>query len=1028
MGMVARLASGAAILAMATVAWPAMAQAAPGDPGLGLDLRSTVAGRSDDVRLTLSVTNTSTAPCAISSVPNGTVAITAVRRDGQDLAPSLSRSFYVDGIGTAIKAGLRQTPPGSKVDVTLPATRIDDGQDATSVVLRSVSATPDGGGMDALWPIGLPGRYEVMASYALPPLAEATSPCAGSSAARIVTFTVGEQRRGIPWLWILVGGVLILAVLVGLAILLAGLSRRRGARGTGAAAAIILLAVAIMTATTARPARADYTVDPTAGIPVDGVDFKAAVENCIQGFAAPGGDPAGILPRLRGKDTPRVRIIPTTGGSDTFETPKSKAGKGSSTITWNPTSVDPYGDGVARDPCAALYHEFVHADDISRNTVPNGECGDTGIKSAEVKATLAENRYRAAKGLPPRVEYDGKTLPKSMDECRKQKPKKPPQKGPVRLCEASNQCGGTNGDPHLTTFDRAYYDLQAVGEFVIVRSTAGDPLEVQARQSPMRPYRTVSVNAAVGFRLGTHRVSLTLTEGSTEVRVDGDPVAVPRGEKALPGGGTLIGRESDISAADGYDLRWPDGSEAAVDPIGTYGYRVLIKLAQSRAGQVEGLLGNFDGDPTNDIAPPGGPALTQPVAFERLYPSYADSWRIRQADSLFTYSDGQSTETFTDRTFPDKPVAVTDLDADTRAQAEEICRWAGITDPWQFLECVFDVGVTGRSEFAVSAAGSELVAPPVAAPIAATPLVSGTLTAGTADRLTFAGRKGQAVFVDVIAPTLPTECAAYRLVDPAGNDISSGCNINGVGYIDRTELPADGQYAVALANRAGTTGRAMVRVYVSQDGTGAIQPNGAAISTVIQQPGAIATYTFTGTAGQRVFVDVPSSTLPHQCSPLELRDPTDRILATGCVINGVGDIEGTVLPTTGTYTVLVDPNDRTIGAVELRLYAAADQTAPITVNGPPVVATIGQPGLVVRYQFTGTAGAAVTVDATESTLPDQCSPIELRGPADTILASACVINGVGDTRPTVLPTTGTYTVVVDPSGAATGTVKLTLKG
>jgi hypothetical protein len=834
---------------------------------------------------------------------------------------------------------------------------------------------------------------------------------------------VGEVKDGFPWLLVLAGALLVLAIG---ALVVVELVRRR--HHAAAAVALLLIGLIAVVGAGGKPAYADYEIDPNAGVPVAGVDFQGAVDDCLKGFAAPGGDPAGLLNRLKDKKAPKVRIIPTTGGSGSFETPESKDGKGSSTVTWNPTSVEPYSDDVARDPCSALYHELNHSDDISKNSVPQGECGDTGIKSAEVKATLAENRYRKSKGLPPRTEYDGKKLPKSLDDCKKPKKKVPPAKGPVKLCEGAgaNQCGSTNGDPHLVTFDRAYYDFQAVGEFVVVKSTAGDALEVQARQAPMGTGRTASVNSAVAFRLGEHRVALTIVNGATQVHIDGELVAVPRGDKSLPGGGMLVRRESDLGTADGYDVRWPDGSEAAVDQIGSYGYRLLLKLAAGRAGKVQGLLGNFDGDPANDIAPPSGSALTQPVPFEKLYPSFADSWRVVQNASLFTYADGQSTQTFTDRTFPDRAMTVTDLDPTRRAQAEEICRWAGVTNSWQFIECVFDVAVTGRSEFAVNSASTALVVARAATPIAATPIASGTLTAGSDDRLTFAGRAGQAVFVDITAPTLRDECSPYRLLDPAGKAIGSGCNINGIGYIDRTELPVNGQYTLLIDARDGTTGRATMRVYAAQDVTGRVEPNGAPVSATIEQPGAIARYQFTATAGQRVFVEVPESNLPDQCSPLELRDPAGKLLTTGCVINGNGDIDGTVLPADGTYTVVVDPNDRTIGTIALRLFAAKDQNGTIAVNGSPVVATIGQPGFITRYQFSGTAGTSVTLDATGATLPDQCSPLELRDPTGKLLSTGCVINGEGSIDKTILPVTGSYTIVVDPSGAATGTVTLSL--
>ena len=69
----------------------------------------------------------------------------------------------------------------------------------------------------------------------------------------------------------------------------------------------------------------------------------------------------------------------------------------------------------------------------------------------------------------------------------------------------------------------------------------------------------------------------------------------------------------------------------------------------------------------------------------------------------------------------------------------------------------------------------------------------------------------------------------------------------------------------------------------------------------------------------------------------------------------------------------------------------------------------------------------MTLTATDATLPDQCSPLELRDADGTPVSTGCVVNGAGGIDATVLPATGVYTVVVDPSGAATGTVTLTLR-
>ncbi|WBB72473.1 VWD domain-containing protein [Micromonospora sp. WMMD1128] len=999
------------------------ASAAADDGGLGLALRPAQADyrAGDQVRLDLTVTNSTGSACALPTSAVGTAQITGVRRDGRDLTPVLARSFHDDGIAAVATAGLATVGPGATATVALTGVRLHDGDAPGDVVLRSVAATGDGGGLDSLWPVGASGRYEVTAGYVTLPVTGVANLCPGATELRTATFTVSDRgASGRRWLWPAAGALLLL--LAALVVVL--WTRRR--RPTAAAVALLLVAAGALVGGGSRPARADYTVDPTGGVPIKGVDFQAAVDGCLKGFAEPGGDPSGVLPRLKDRKSPKVRIIPTPGGSGAFETPDSADGKGSSTVTWNPTSTDPYDDGVARDPCAALYHELNHADDISRDAVPAGECGSTGIPTAEVKATLAENRYRAAKGLSPRKQYKEKTLPKSLDECKKPAKKTPPPKGPVKLCENGADCGGSNGDPHLVTFDRVAYDFQAVGEFTLVASTGGDPLEVQVRQAPMAGTRTASVNSAVAFRLGAHRVALTLTGGATRVHVDGTPLAAPPDRTDLAGGGSLTRRPSDTGPDDGYDVTWPDGSAAAVDQIGRYGYRVLVHLADGRAGKVRGLLGDFDGDPADDIAPAAGPPLTQPVPFARLYPAYADSWRITADRSLFPYADGENTGTFTDRSFPEREVTAADLDPARRATAERMCRWAGVTAPGPLAECVFDVAVSGRPEFAVAGATTERVAPPAGTPITAVPVATASLTPG-GDPLTFAGRAGDAVFVDVTAPGIGDRCSPYLLVDPGGRDIASGCNIRGAGYVDRVDLTATGTYALRVAAAPGDTGRAAVRVYVARDSEGTLAPNGPTTTATIEQPGARARYRFTGHQGDRVFVEVTASTLTDQCSPLELRDADGQLLNSGCVVNGVGEVDGTLLPADGTYTVLVDPVERGTGTVTLRLVTGRDRDGPLTVGGPPVVADIDRPGAVSSYRFTAAAGTSVAVTATAATLPDQCGVLALRAPDGSTIATGCVINGTGDIVPTVLPATGEYALLVDPSGTATGQVTLVVR-
>ena len=127
---------------------------------------------------------------------------------------------------------------------------------------------PDGGGLDALWPVGATGDYELTATYAIPAVGGAVTPCAGGTAMRTVKFTVGEADGGFPWLWIGIGaGVLVVVALFVVVLLL-----RKRKPAAAVAVALVLLGLSAVFSTPGRPAYADFEIDPTKGIPVP--DFQ----------------------------------------------------------------------------------------------------------------------------------------------------------------------------------------------------------------------------------------------------------------------------------------------------------------------------------------------------------------------------------------------------------------------------------------------------------------------------------------------------------------------------------------------------------------------------------------------------------------------------------------------------------------------------------------------------------------------------------------------------------------------------------
>lgn len=985
------------------------------------------------VPLAMTVTNRGAADCRLAATTEGTIRIDAAYRDGKRLQPIIGAAYYLDGLETDLRDALAPAAPGGQVVLRYVGLAQVSGSE--QAWLRTAEPLPGGGGLASLWPIGSPGSYRLVMTYHVPQFEVSGVPlCTGSSNSATVAFDVGPSGDGSKD-----GGaprpvLLALAAAAALAVLaLFWWTRRSRVRTTTNAAA--LMALGILLSVVFAPQRPAYAVITAKAQETEG--FEKAVADCMALFAASKSDPAHrFIEVLKASKIP-VTIVPTTGGSSSTATAKSPGGKGSSTIAWNPGSRADLEPGVPRDPCASLYHELAHSAAIAKGNEPPGDCADTDIPTEEVRATLAENAWRRSQRLKERTLYKKNKLPRSLDECRK-KPSKAP-KGPKRLCEGlpDQNCGATDGDPHLTTFDQRRYDVQAVGEFVLATSATGD-FTVQARQAPLGDDRSVSVNSAVAFRVGKDRIGFYLGPAGMTVRLNGEAAAIRADRVTLPGGGVLVTQPSGIAyAGASYLLTWPDGSAAQLDPIGSYGIRLFVVPSPLRKTTLTGLLGNFDGNPDNDVATKAGKALAAPISFEQLYRELADSWRVGQDESLFDYAVGQNTQTYTDLTFPDRLRTVADLDPAAVEEARELCARAGVVEPTLMDNCLLDVVISGQAVFAVGAGASQPLAAD-AAPIpadqsgATTEQLAGAgrLSArgsGGSSRLTFVGTAGRRVFVDVPSSTLGDECVLIRLQDPDGDLIAQDCIVKGVGYIDAVLLTQTGTHTVTIDPESADPGSADVRVVFTIDQEIPVTVGAASVAVRLPQPGAAARITFPGAAGQRIFVNVAAATIPNECGALSLHDEAGAAIAIGCISNGSGYIDGTLLTSSGTYTVTFDPSGAATGSADFAVIASEDTAATVLVDGPGVLMSIARPGAVARLVFDGFAEETLTVVASDATIENECGLLALIGPEGNDLAAGCIIDGNGNVDQVKLPSNGRYTVVLDPEARSLGTVMVRVR-
>jgi hypothetical protein len=297
---------------------------------------------------------------------------------------------------------------------------------------------------------------------------------------------------------------------------------------------------------------------------------------------------------------------------------------------------------------------------------------------------------------------------------------------------------------------------------------------------------------------------------------------------------------------------------------------------------------------------------------------------------------------------------------------------------------------------------------------------------GQNGQFTFPATAGQRISVWITSSTFASgACNGFQMLQPDGaplmvsdtSAMSGSLCLNA--FADSLVLTQTGLYILVLNPVGANTGQITLVVYEFTDVTGAITP-GTAVSSALTTPGQNARLSFSGTAGQKVSVLVTNSTIAN-CTTggLSLIGPSATVSGPNLCSNSFLDTQ--MLASSGTYTVVLNPSGPNLGQATVTLCNIIDTTDTIT-SGTPVTATLTTPGQTARYTFSATAGQRATIHLNSSTLNP--GNVRLRQPNGTqiggVSTTGTFMDAVG------LPTTGTYTVEVDPTGAALGSVTLTL--
>jgi hypothetical protein len=307
--------------------------------------------------------------------------------------------------------------------------------------------------------------------------------------------------------------------------------------------------------------------------------------------------------------------------------------------------------------------------------------------------------------------------------------------------------------------------------------------------------------------------------------------------------------------------------------------------------------------------------------------------------------------------------------------------------------------------------------------------------------LRFDGTAGQRVSVRLSPVTIGTStcCSAQVSIwKPDGSNLvyPTLVGTNG-GFLDTRALPVTGSYTILVDPQKTDLGAMTLALYdVPPDVDAAISLGGSPVSVSMGPvPGQNAVLRFFGLAGQRVSVGMSNVTIGTSgcCSAqVSIWKPDGSNLVYPTLVGTTGGFLDTrLLPVSGMYTVLVDPQSTGLGSMTLTLSdVPPDVSGSIVAGGGPVALTLGPtPGQNATLRFDGTAGQRISLRMSNVTIgTSTCcgTRISLLKPDGANLIPPALVGTTGATMTATLPVTGQYSILVDPQAANTGGITLTL--
>jgi hypothetical protein len=270
------------------------------------------------------------------------------------------------------------------------------------------------------------------------------------------------------------------------------------------------------------------------------------------------------------------------------------------------------------------------------------------------------------------------------------------------------------------------------------------------------------------------------------------------------------------------------------------------------------------------------------------------------------------------------------------------------------------------------------------------------------------------------------QCFQLSLLRPDGSafgDVVKSCTK--ADFLDAQTLDQNGIWSILVDPLGTSVGTSKLQAWDASDATKAITLNGAPINAVLD-PGQNGEYTFAGTTGQQVSATVTDATITV-CPgyTINLRRPNGTVLASADGCGAKAFLDSQTLDANGDWTLEVDPVGSASGTLTLNGWTFTDDDGTADLSGKPAFLDFTRPGQNAAWSFHGTDNQKISAYVTDSTLQGCDFTLTLIRPNGTPLgAPVDSCSATAFLEPKVLDATGTWTVLVDPSGTNQGEATL----